>query len=134
MRDQALNAENFTCNFFSTKKSPATHLPTHPTPRLMRKKRVLPELWYTVHTYSISTSGHPPENPLKHGVELQKMEMYMIDQELPGKLEIRIISRPSSQAQRIWRKRGRRRDLRPEGFQHIDAHPIAVRLITPIAQ
>ena len=62
------------------------------------------------------------------------MEIYMIDQELPGKLEIRIISRPSSQAQRIWRKRGRRRDLRPEGFQHIDAHPIAVRLITPIAQ
>ena len=62
------------------------------------------------------------------------MEMYMIDQELPSKLEIRIISRPSSQAQRIWRKRGRRRDLRPEGFQHIDAHPIAVRLITPIAQ
>ena len=60
------------------------------------------------------------------------METEMIDQELPGKLEIRIVSRPSSQAQRIWRKRGRRRDMRnPEGFQHIAAHQIAVRLITP---
>ena len=62
------------------------------------------------------------------------METEMIDQELPGKLDIKIVSRPSNEAQRIWRKRGRRRDLRPEGFQHIDAHPIAVRLITPIAQ
>ena len=62
------------------------------------------------------------------------METEMIDQELPGKLEIRIVSRPSSQAQRIWRKRGRNRDLRnPVGFQQIDAHQIAVRLITPNA-
>jgi hypothetical protein len=60
------------------------------------------------------------------------MEIDMIDQELPGTLEIRIVSRPSSQAQRIWRKRGRSRSLRPEGFQQIAAHPIAVRLITPI--
>ena len=37
------------------------------------------------------------------------METEMIDQELPGKLDIKIVSRPSSQAQRIWRKRGRRR-------------------------
>jgi hypothetical protein len=63
------------------------------------------------------------------------METEMIDQELPGKLEIKIVSRPSSQAQRIWRKRGRPRDLRsPEGFQHIAAHLIAVSLITPNAQ
>jgi len=63
------------------------------------------------------------------------METDMIDQELPGKLEIRIVSRPSSQAQRIWRKRGRSRDTRQiAGFQQIDAHQIAVRLITPNTQ
>jgi hypothetical protein len=63
------------------------------------------------------------------------METEMIDQELPGKLEIKIVSRPSSQAQRIWRKRGRPRNLRnPEGFQHIAAQLIAVSLITPSAQ
>lgn len=63
------------------------------------------------------------------------METEMIDQELPGKLEIRIVSRPSSQAQRIWRKRGRPRDRHPlAGFRQIDAHQIAVRLIAPNAQ
>lgn len=63
------------------------------------------------------------------------METDMIDQELPGKLEITIVSQPSSYAQRIWRKRGRRRDMRnPEGFQQIPAQQIAVRLITPNTQ
>ncbi len=63
------------------------------------------------------------------------METEMIDQELPGKLEIKIVSRPSSQAQRIWRKRGRPRDLRnPAGFQQIAAHVIAVSLITTNTQ
>ena len=64
-----------------------------------------------------------------------KMETEMIDQELPGKLEIKIVSRPSSQAQRIWRKRGRPRDLRSQaGFQPIAAHLIAVSLITTNTQ
>ena len=63
------------------------------------------------------------------------METEMIDQELPGKLEIKIVSRPSSQAQRIWRKRGRPRDLRSQaGFQPIAAHLIAVSLITTNTQ
>lgn len=63
------------------------------------------------------------------------MEIDMIEQELPGKLEIRIISRPSSQAQRIWRKRGRSREMRsPAGFQQIDAQQIAVRLIATVNQ
>ena len=58
------------------------------------------------------------------------METEMIDQELPGKLDIKIVSRPSSQAQRIWRKRGRRREVRgPVLFQQIDVHTIAVRLL-----
>ncbi|MFM8466168.1 MAG: hypothetical protein ACKOAO_01240 [Oxalobacteraceae bacterium] len=59
-----------------------------------------------------------------------KMETEMIDQELPGTLDIKIVSRPSSQAQRIWRKRGRRREVRsPVLFQQIDVHTIAVRLL-----
>lgn len=58
------------------------------------------------------------------------METEMIDQELPGRLEIKIVSRPSSQAQRIWRKRGRSREVRsPVLFQQIDVHTIAVRLL-----
>jgi len=58
------------------------------------------------------------------------METEMIDQELPGKLEIKIVSRPSSQAQRIWRKRGRRREMRsPVLFQQIDVHNISVSLL-----
>lgn len=58
------------------------------------------------------------------------METEMIDQELPGKLEIKIVSRPSSQAQRIWRKRGRRREMRsPVLFQQIDVHTISVSLL-----
>ena len=77
-------------------------------------------------------------NPLRTRTKrsgVTKMETEMIDQELPGKLEIKIVSRPSSQAQRIWRKRGRPRDLRSQaGFQHIAAHLIAVSLITPNTQ
>ncbi len=58
------------------------------------------------------------------------METIMIDQELPGKLEIRIVSRPASQAQRIWRKRGRRREVSSAVlFQQIDGQAIAVRLL-----
>ena len=58
------------------------------------------------------------------------METEMIDQELPGKLDIKIVSRPSSQAQRIWRKRGRRREMPgPVLFQQIDVHAIAVSLL-----
>ena len=63
------------------------------------------------------------------------MKIDMIDQELPGKLDIKIVSRPSSQAQRIWRKRGRRREvLGPVLFQQIDVHTIAVRLVSTNAQ
>lgn len=63
------------------------------------------------------------------------METEMIDQELPGKLDIKIVSRPSSQAQRIWRKRGRRREMHsPVLFQQIDGHAIAVRLLPANAQ
>ena len=86
----------------------------------------------------IYTVVEQPTNPLRTRTKrsgVTKMETEMIDQELPGKLEIKIVSRPSSQAQRIWRKRGRPRDLRSQaGFQPIAAHLIAVSLITPNTQ